>query len=178
MAFRAPVSDIAFALKYGAGFTSDELTGDDVDAVLTEAGRFASDVIAPLNALGDGGQGARGREPVAGEQPPVADRRPHRALQRRPALAARRQLDVQVARTGRINRVLNRLCPLARLQRTVDAMAEFHSATMSIITVDGEPGEGPDLHRHPYEEVFVIVEGEARSRSATRRVVARARRRR
>ena len=53
MAFRAPVSDIAFALKYGAGFTSDELTGDDVDAVLTEAGRFASDVIAPLNALGD-----------------------------------------------------------------------------------------------------------------------------
>ena len=53
MAFRAPVSDIAFALKHGAGFTSDELTGDDVDAVLTEAGRFASDVIAPLNAVGD-----------------------------------------------------------------------------------------------------------------------------
>jgi quercetin dioxygenase-like cupin family protein len=39
-------------------------------------------------------------------------------------------------------------------------MAEFHSATLSVITVDGEAGEGPDLHRHPYEEVFVIVDGE------------------
>ena len=53
MAFRAPVSDIAFALKHGAGFTSDELGADDVDAILAEAGRFASDVIAPLNAIGD-----------------------------------------------------------------------------------------------------------------------------
>lgn len=39
-------------------------------------------------------------------------------------------------------------------------MAEFHSETMSIIMVDDEPGTGPDLHRHPYEEVFVIVDGE------------------
>ena len=23
------------------------------------------------------------------------------------------------------------------------------------------PGRGPELHRHPYEEVFVILEGEA-----------------
>ena len=53
MAFRAPVADIAFALKHGAGFASDELGADDVDAILTEAGRFASDVIAPLNAIGD-----------------------------------------------------------------------------------------------------------------------------
>jgi acyl-CoA dehydrogenase len=53
MAFRAPVTDIAFAIKHGAGFASDELGSDDIDAILTEAGRFASDVIAPLNALGD-----------------------------------------------------------------------------------------------------------------------------
>ncbi len=53
MAFRAPVSDIAFALKHGAGFTSGELGDDDIDAILAEAGRFASDVIAPLNAIGD-----------------------------------------------------------------------------------------------------------------------------
>ena len=53
MAFCAPVSDIAFALKHGAGFTSDQLGADDVDAILSEAGRFASDVIAPLNAIGD-----------------------------------------------------------------------------------------------------------------------------
>jgi quercetin dioxygenase-like cupin family protein len=32
---------------------------------------------------------------------------------------------------------------------------------MSVITVDAGPGEGPDLHRHPYEEVFAVLEGEA-----------------
>jgi len=40
-------------------------------------------------------------------------------------------------------------------------MADFHSATMSVITNELEPGRGPALHRHPYEEVFVIIEGEA-----------------
>ena len=40
-------------------------------------------------------------------------------------------------------------------------MADFHTETMSVITNDMAPGEGPALHRHPYEEVFVIVEGEA-----------------
>src|SRR5262245_9106678 len=53
MSFRAPVSDIAFALKHGAGFASDELGNDDIDAILGEAGRLATDVIAPLNAIGD-----------------------------------------------------------------------------------------------------------------------------
>jgi alkylation response protein AidB-like acyl-CoA dehydrogenase len=53
MTFRAPVADIAFALKHGAGFASDDLAADDIDAILTEAGRFATDVIAPLNATGD-----------------------------------------------------------------------------------------------------------------------------
>jgi quercetin dioxygenase-like cupin family protein len=38
-------------------------------------------------------------------------------------------------------------------------MADFHSETMSVITVDAAPGEGPDLHRHPYEEVFAVLEG-------------------
>ena len=68
MAYRAPVADIAFALKHGAG-SSQELPaetgqrqgehvhgdlGDDLaDAVLEQAGRFASDVIAPLNRVGD-----------------------------------------------------------------------------------------------------------------------------
>ena len=40
-------------------------------------------------------------------------------------------------------------------------MPEFHSEALSIITTDMAPGRGPDLHRHPYEEVFVILEGEA-----------------
>jgi alkylation response protein AidB-like acyl-CoA dehydrogenase len=60
MTYRAPVGEIAFALKHGAGFAqalADGLYGDlaesDIDAVLEEAGRFATDVIAPLNRVGD-----------------------------------------------------------------------------------------------------------------------------
>jgi acyl-CoA dehydrogenase len=60
MTYRAPVADIAFALKHATGFGPalaeglyGDLTEDVVDAVLAEAGRFASDVLAPLNAVGD-----------------------------------------------------------------------------------------------------------------------------
>jgi acyl-CoA dehydrogenase len=60
MTYRAPVADIAFALLHAAGFKAalaDGLYGEldeaTVDAVLEEAGRFASDVIAPLNSVGD-----------------------------------------------------------------------------------------------------------------------------
>ena len=60
MTYRAPVADIAFALKHAAGFKAalaeglyGELDEETVDAVLEEAGRFASDVIAPLNTVGD-----------------------------------------------------------------------------------------------------------------------------
>jgi acyl-CoA dehydrogenase len=65
MVYRAPVFDIAFALKHAAGFAAalkeglyGDLTEDVIDAVLAEAGRFATDVIAPLNTVGDR-QGAR-----------------------------------------------------------------------------------------------------------------------
>ena len=34
-------------------------------------------------------------------------------------------------------------------------------ANVSIIVVDAPPGGGPKLHRHPYEEVFVVQEGTA-----------------
>ena len=37
----------------------------------------------------------------------------------------------------------------------------FHSDALSVTTTDIAPGGGPALHRHPYEEVFVILEGEA-----------------
>jgi alkylation response protein AidB-like acyl-CoA dehydrogenase len=58
MTYRAPVADIAFTLKHGPGLAptleqGGELAAEDIDAVLAEAGRFASDVIAPLNAVGD-----------------------------------------------------------------------------------------------------------------------------
>jgi alkylation response protein AidB-like acyl-CoA dehydrogenase len=60
MTYRAPVSDIAFTLKHSAGLSAaledglyGDLTEDVVDAVLEEAGKYASDVIAPLNTVGD-----------------------------------------------------------------------------------------------------------------------------
>jgi len=60
MTYRAPVSDIAFALKHTAGLKealAEGLYGDmdaeTIDAVLGEAGKFATDVIAPLNRVGD-----------------------------------------------------------------------------------------------------------------------------
>lgn len=34
-------------------------------------------------------------------------------------------------------------------------------SSVSLIVVDMDPGEGPALHTHPYEEVFVMIEGEA-----------------
>src|SRR5712671_2919140 len=60
MAYRAPVEDIVFTLKHAAGFAKaradglyQDLGDDLLDAVLGEAGRFASQVLAPLNAPGD-----------------------------------------------------------------------------------------------------------------------------
>src|SRR5262245_39162993 len=60
MSYRAPVSDIAFALKHASGFrhAMDEglfgdLSEDTIDAVLDEAGKFATEVLAPLNVVGD-----------------------------------------------------------------------------------------------------------------------------
>src|SRR5262249_23013063 len=60
MAYRAPVEDIIFSLKHAAGFAKaradglySDLSDDDLAAILGEAGRFASEVLAPLNAPGD-----------------------------------------------------------------------------------------------------------------------------
>ncbi len=63
--YKAPVDEIAFTLKHVAGMTAaidkgvlGDLSDDLVDAILTEAGRFASDEVAPLAEIGDR-QGAR-----------------------------------------------------------------------------------------------------------------------
>ncbi|MCB8820281.1 acyl-CoA dehydrogenase [Microvirga rosea] len=60
MAYRAPVSDIAFTMRHVAGFDRaveeglyGDLSVDLAETILEEAGRFAADVIAPLNRGGD-----------------------------------------------------------------------------------------------------------------------------
>ena len=39
--------------------------------------------------------------------------------------------------------------------------ADHGGAPVSVLVVDEGEGEGPDLHKHAYHEVFVILEGEA-----------------
>src|SRR3984957_17229767 len=58
--YHAPVSDMSFALKYGTGLAQalgegffGDLTMDDFEAVLAEAGRVAGQIIAPINQEGD-----------------------------------------------------------------------------------------------------------------------------
>ncbi len=60
MTYRAPVADIAFSLKHAAGFGPaleeglyGDLAEDLVAAVLEEAGKFATDILGPLNQVGD-----------------------------------------------------------------------------------------------------------------------------
>ena len=59
MTYQAPLADIAFALRHAARFAQArgdgiyDLDDETLDAVLAEAGKFATDVIAPLNRVGD-----------------------------------------------------------------------------------------------------------------------------
>ncbi|MFA9475298.1 MAG: acyl-CoA dehydrogenase [Filomicrobium sp.] len=60
MAYEAPVNDIMVALKSAAGLDEllesglyEGLDGETIEAVLTEAGRFASEILDPLNRTGD-----------------------------------------------------------------------------------------------------------------------------
>ena len=60
MPYRAPVDQIRFILNHVVPFdkvaateTFAEASGDMVDAILTEAGRMATEVLAPLNISGD-----------------------------------------------------------------------------------------------------------------------------
>ena len=60
MTYRAPITDMLLALHHGAGLRAAVKAGhygdfdsDIAAAVLEEAGRFATDVLAPLNRIGD-----------------------------------------------------------------------------------------------------------------------------
>src|SRR5207249_3834484 len=56
----APLKDMRFVLKHVVGLDQvntlpgwEEVTDDLVDAILEEAGKFAGEVLSPLNATGD-----------------------------------------------------------------------------------------------------------------------------
>ena len=60
MTYRAPVAEMAFVMRHVAGLDAaigeglyGDLTADLVESVLDEAGRFAAEVVAPLNRVGD-----------------------------------------------------------------------------------------------------------------------------
>ncbi len=60
MPYRAPINDMLLALNHGAGLQAaikaghyGDFDADITAAVLEEAGKFASDVLAPLNRIGD-----------------------------------------------------------------------------------------------------------------------------
>ena len=37
---------------------------------------------------------------------------------------------------------------------------QYDDTNVSFFLINGPPGEGPSLHSHPYEEIFVIQEGQ------------------
>lgn len=37
----------------------------------------------------------------------------------------------------------------------------FNNANVSFFIIEAEPGKGARLHKHPYEEIFINLEGEA-----------------
>ncbi|WP_375161445.1 acyl-CoA dehydrogenase [Bradyrhizobium sp. RDT46] len=60
MTYRAPINDMLLSLNHGAGLKAaveaghyGDFDADIVAAVLEEAGKFATDVLAPLNKVGD-----------------------------------------------------------------------------------------------------------------------------
>ncbi len=60
MTYRAPIEDMLLALNHGAGLKAaleaghyGDYDGDITAAILEEAGKFATDVLAPLNRVGD-----------------------------------------------------------------------------------------------------------------------------
>lgn len=55
---------------------------------------------------------------------------------------------------------------------TGNLKGEDHGATISLILDESEPGEGPRLHRHPYDETWVILEGNLTFQAGDERLAA------
>ncbi len=51
------------------------------------------------------------------------------------------------------------LSDLRESERTAVFVGREHGASVSFFVTSHRRGEGPDSHRHPYEETFVVQEG-------------------
>lgn len=58
--------------------------------------------------------------------------------------------------------------------RTLRFEGRDHGSAISYFLVDNDPGQGPDLHRHPYPETWIVFEGEARFTVGDRQFIATA----
>ena len=52
-----------------------------------------------------------------------------------------------------------RILDLALGEAANEFQGYHHDAGISFIVIDAPPGSGSKLHKHPYEEVFVVQEG-------------------
>ncbi|MCP2262749.1 cupin domain-containing protein [Promicromonospora thailandica] len=58
--------------------------------------------------------------------------------------------------------------------RTLRFEGVAHGSNVSFFLVTSDPGQGPSLHRHPYDETWSVLEGEATIVVGDRTFVARA----
>ena len=58
--------------------------------------------------------------------------------------------------------------------RTLKFEGRPYGSGISYFLVDNDPGQGPDLHRHPYPETWIVLDGEARITIGDEQVIATA----
>lgn len=57
--------------------------------------------------------------------------------------------------------VIRPVAPMPGESRVVSFEGEAYGSGVSFFLIDNDPGEGPELHFHPYPETWIIREGEA-----------------
>jgi quercetin dioxygenase-like cupin family protein len=62
--------------------------------------------------------------------------------------------------------------PLSNIAREFVG-ADHGGVGVCVIVVEAEPGRGPSLHEHPYEEVLILLDGEATVQTGGEELVAR-----
>ena len=55
---------------------------------------------------------------------------------------------------------------------TGNLKGEDHGATLSLILDHSEPGHGPRLHKHPYDETWIVIDGNLTFRAGEQQLEA------